>query len=115
MSARERELREIWNNGDREYREIFDGKKISIPAHDCVVMERSESVKFLGTHKGFNKEIESGLKPLSWKPAKQGAKATVFPIHGEDAYETVVTPVKQRRPLPESADSIKELEHLAGA
>jgi hypothetical protein len=109
--ARDRELREVFNNDmdGKDYVELFDGKMIRIPARGSVIMERTECVRFLGSFRGFDKEISSGAKPLAWKPAKPGAKETVFQIQGE----TPVATPQRAKPSVESADPIKELEHLS--
>ena len=117
--ARERELRRIYFRPDpgrenKDYVEIFDGKIIRIGPNDFVVMERTEAVKFMGTYRGFNKEISSGDKPLTWKAASANDKPTEFKIYKEDQYETTITPPRRRREA-ESADPIAELEHLQEA
>jgi len=108
MMARERELREVVNSDDKDYVENYDGKTIRIPANDSIIMERTMAVRFLGQYRGFDKEISSGVKPLKWRPAKAGAKETILPNIGEP----VATPQKVRASV-ESADPIKELEHLS--
>lgn len=114
----ERELREVYVNevdGQKnEYREVFDGKQIVIPANGYVVMERTFAVRFLGSFRGFDRETSSGAKPVSWRPARKGAEETVFRTVGEHS-EPIKTPQRPKSPAVESADPIKELEHLEQA
>lgn len=112
--ARVKEYREVINNSDREYKEEFKGDVLVFPPHGSMVMERRDSVQFLAQYKPFDREKSNGDKPLSWRPAPEGAKLTVAAKTPEAPEPKFVNPVTgAQHATKESLDEeLKGFEHL---
>lgn len=77
--ARTREYREVFNNSDEVYKEEFKGQMIVIPPRSSIIMERREAVHFTAQYAPFDREKSSGVKPLSWRPARGKVPAAKEP------------------------------------
>lgn len=67
---RDREMRKIFNDSDKEHVEKFQHREIRIPARGHIIMTRSECTAFLGQYRYYDKERSSGEKPLRWEVHK---------------------------------------------
>lgn len=58
---------EVWNDGNKEYQEMFRGNLVTIPAKDKIVMEDPDASQFLGQFTPIRRDAQGNnltSKPL---------------------------------------------------
>jgi hypothetical protein len=111
--ARQREYREVINNSDEEYKEMFGGKDLTFPPRGGIVMERRDAVRLLGQYVPFDREKSSGEKPLSWRPANGKRPTAPLPDVEIDEPQFVNIANGKVHPSQEALDEdLKGFSHL---
>lgn len=60
----------VWNDDVKDYSEEFNGKMITIPAGEYVVMERGDAVTFMGKYKPISIDPRTG-KHMGFKKLRR--------------------------------------------
>lgn len=82
--ARIREYRKVTHTGTSHYREEFQGEILEWAPGQSRIMERRDSVRFMGQYKPFDREKSTGEKSFTSVPAtEEEAKAYLGKVKTE--------------------------------